>query len=315
MNYQKIILLGGSGFVGRHLAVELAQRGYQVTLPCRRPQRQHALKVLPGINLLEANILDPKNLQDLCKGHNVVINLLGILNESGKNDFRRLHVDFVKSVVQACQSQKIKRLLHISALGADQATGSSNYLRSKGEGENIVHTFGQKDLRVTSFQPSVIFGADDSFINRFAGILKFCPGAFPLACADSRFAPVYIEDLVSLMADSIEDKGSWSKRYAVCGPESYTLKQLVQQIANATGRRCRIVSLPDSLAKLQAIVLQNLPGKLFTLDNFRSLQTSSTCSNSSQICKTSFSGFIQGLSSDYDRRSHYARYRQQLPRP
>ncbi len=314
MNYQKIILLGGSGFVGRHLAVELAQRGYQVTIPCRRPQRHNALKVLSNISLIEANIMQADKLSDLCKGHDVVINLLGILNESKKNDFRHMHVDFVKTVVQACQTQKINRLLHVSALGADQATGSSNYLRSKGEGENIVHTFGQKDLRVTSFRPSVIFGADDSFINRFAGVLKFCFGVFPIACADSRFSPVYIEDLVTLMADSIEDQNSWSKRYSVCGPESFTLQQIVQQIAHAIGSRCKVVGLPDSLAKLQAFTLQNLPGKLFTLDNFRSLQTPSTCSESSQPCNTSFSTYVKGLSNSYDRRSDYARYRQQLPR-
>jgi uncharacterized protein YbjT (DUF2867 family) len=314
VNYQKIILLGGSGFVGRHLAVELAQRGYQVTIPCRRPQRYNALKVLSNISLIEGRITDPNQLSDLCKGHDVAINLVGILNESSKNNFRHMHVDFVKMLVQACQTQKIRRLLHISALGADQATGSSDYLRSKGEGENMVHTFGQKDLRVTSFQPSVIFGADDSFINRFAGILKFCSGVLPIACADSRFSPVYVEDLVTFMADTIEDKNSWSKRYAVCGPESYTLKQIVQQIALAIGSRCRIIGLPDSLAKIQAAILQNLPGKLFTLDNFRSLQTPSTCSEPSLPCKTSFSGYIQGLSCAYDRRSDYARYRQQLPR-
>jgi uncharacterized protein YbjT (DUF2867 family) len=314
MNYQKVILLGGSGFVGRHLAVELAQRGYRVTIPCRRPQRLAALKVLPEISLQEGNISDSEQLTNFCQGHDVVINLVGILNESRSNSFRKMHVDFVKNVVQACQAHKIKRLLHISALGANQASGGSNYLRSKGEGENMLHTFGQKDLHVTSFQPSVIFGEDDSFINRFAGILKYCPGVFPLACAESRFAPVYVDDLVKLMVDSIEDKSSWSKRYAVCGPESYTLKQIVEKIAQATQTHCHIIGLPDAMAKLQAVVLQNLPGKLFTMDNFRSLQTASTCADAEKPCPTSFSGYIQGLSSSYDRRADYSRYRQQLPR-
>lgn len=314
MKHQNVILLGGSGFVGRHLAVELAQRGYRVTIPCRRPHRLAALKVLSNIRLQEGNITDPEQLTKFCQGQHVVINLLGILNESGKNSFRKLHVDFVKSIVQACQTHKIKRLLHISALGANQASGSSNYLRSKGEGENMVHTFGQKDLHVTSFQPSVIFGEDDSFINRFAGILKLSPGIFPLACAESRFAPVYVDDLVALMADTIEDKSSWSKRYAVCGPQSYTLKQIVEKIAQVSQARCRVVALPDSLARMQAIILQNLPGKLFTMDNFRSLQTPSVCSQSDKPCPTSFSGYVEGLSSAYDRRRDYTRYRQQLPR-
>ena len=223
MKHQSIILLGGSGFVGRHLAIELANRGYRVTIPCRRPHRLQALKIMPEITLVQANIMDQAELTSLCKDQDAVVNLVGILNQSGKTSFRRMHVDFVKSVVQACQAHKIRRLLHVSALGADQASGSSQYLRTKGEGENLLHTYGQKDLQVTSFQPSVIFGEDDSFINRFAGLLKLCVGALPLACPNSRFAPVFIGDVVKAMADSIDDPGSHSQRYPLCGPETYTL--------------------------------------------------------------------------------------------
>lgn len=314
MKYQKIIIFGGSGFVGRHLAIELAQRGYQVTIPCRRPHRLSALKVSPNISLKQANIMDSTQLTELCRRQDAVINLVGILNESRTSSFRNMHVDFVKNLLQVCQTQKIKRLLHMSALGANQASGSSEYLRSKGEGENLVHTFGQKDSLTTSFQPSVIFGAEDSFINRFAGILKLCFGLFPLACADSRFSPVYIGDVVKVMANSIEDKASYSQRYPLCGPESYTLQQIVAKIAQAMGSSCRIVKLPDALARLQGIILQNLPGKLFTLDNYRSLQTASTCDQVNPGCRTSFSSYIRGLSSSFDRRADYDRYRQQLPR-
>lgn len=314
MHHRNIILLGGSGFVGQHLAIELATRGYSVTLPCRRPHRLKELKVMSGIDLREANIMDQTELTTICKGHDVVINLVGILNESGKTSFRRIHVDFVKSVVQACQSNKIKRLLHISALGANQASGSSNYLRTKGEGENLLHTFGQKDLQVTSFQPSVIFGEDDSFINRFAGILKLCMGVFPLACPQSRFSPVYIGDVVKNMADSIENPDSHSKRYALCGPETYTLKQIVQLISESLGCGCKIIGLPDSLAKIQAVVLQILPGKLFTMDNFRSLQTPSTCNGDTPACKTSLSHYIQGLPNRYSNKPDYDVLRQNLNR-
>lgn len=314
MKHRNILLLGGSGFVGRHLAIELAQRGYQVTLPCRRPHRLKELKVLTGITLLEADILQQETLNDLCTGHDVVINLVGILNESTKARFRKIHVDFVKSIVAACQTHKIKRLLHVSALGANQASGSSLYLRSKGEGENLIHTFGQKDLQVTSFQPSVIFGADDSFINRFAGILKLCKGFFPLACPNSRFSPVYVGDVVSFMADSIEQPHSHGQRYPLCGPETYTLKQILQLINQAQESSCHILGLPDSLSRLQAIILQMLPGKLFTLDNYRSLQTPSTCDGHGTSCHTSLSHFIRGLSTQYNKKTDYDRYRQQLKR-
>lgn len=314
MKHQHIILLGGSGFVGQHLAVELAQRGYQVTLPCRRPHRLKELKVLAGISLVEANIMDASELNKLCQDHDVVINLVGILNETRKQSFRRMHVDFVKTVVNACQVNKIKRLLHISALGADQASGSSHYLRTKGEGENLIHTFGQKDLQVTSYQPSVIFGEDDSFINRFAGILRYCKGLFPLACPQSRFAPVFVGDVVSFITDSIEKAGSYGKRYPLCGPETFSLKQILQMINQAQGSSCRIIGLPDSLSRIQAVILQNLPGKLFTLDNYRSLQTPSTCNGADTIGKTSLSHFIQGLPNRYHKKPSYDRYRKQIYR-
>lgn len=313
MKHKNIILLGGSGFVGTHLAIELAQRGYRVTLPCRRPQRLSALKVLPNIHLMQANIMDPAELSRLCKDQDAVFNLVGILNESKKNDFRRMHVDFLKSIVQACQSNGIKRLCHISALGANQARGSSQYLRTKGEGENLLHTFGQNKLNVTSFQPSIIFGPDDSFINRFSGILKLCIGAFPLACPHSRFSPVYINDAIAIMADSIDDANSYSRRYPLCGPETFTLQRIVELIARAQHSRCRIIGLPNALARLQAVILQNLPGKLFTMDNYRSLQTPSVCTESA-ACPTSLSGYLQGLASQYNRRPFHDEYRKQMKR-
>jgi uncharacterized protein YbjT (DUF2867 family) len=314
MKHRNIILLGGSGFVGRHLAVELANRGYQVTVPCRRPHRLAALKVLPSLRLVHANIMDQAELTDLCKGHDAVVNLVGILNESRRASFRRMHVDFVKSIVHACNTHKIRRLLHVSALGANQASGSSHYLRSKGEGENLVHTFGQKDLEVTSFQPSIIFGEDDSFINRFRDLLQWCLGVFPLACGNSRFSPVYVGDVVKIMADTLEDPGSHSKRYPLCGPETFTLQQMVQMIADRSGANCHVSLLPDSLARLQAMVLQNLPGKLFTMDNYRSLQTPSTCAGVEPAGSTAFSRFLEGLKQQYSVRPDYDRYRRKLPK-
>jgi NADH dehydrogenase len=219
MNKQRnALLLGGSGFIGKQLAFALANRGWHVTVPCRRPHRNRSLLVHPNISLLEANITDETRLRD---GQQMVINLVGILHERRKGDFRRYHVDFIKAVVEACCETGIKRLLHVSALGADQATGSSLYLRSKGEGENLLHTFGQRGLQVTSFQPSVVFGKEDDFINRFAGILKLFFGYFPLACADSKLAPVYVGDLVERMVNAVDDRESYAKRYSVCGPEVF----------------------------------------------------------------------------------------------
>ncbi len=309
MKHENIIILGGSGFVGRNLAIELTQRGYNVTIPSRRPHRLQALKVLPNIIICQANIMDQVELTALCKGHDTVINLVGILNENRKNSFRRVHVDFVKSIIHACQTHKIKRLLHMSALGASQASGSSLYLRSKGEGENLIHTLGKKDFQVTSFQPSVIFGPNDLFINRFSFLLKLCLGIFPLACPNSRLAPVYIGDVVKVMANSIDNPETYKQHYPLCGPESWTLMQIVELIKEAQQTKCKVIGLPNALAKFQAAILQNLPGKLFTLDHFRSLQTSSTCEKSSSKGQTSLSHYVKGLPHQFNRKPDYDIYR------
>ncbi len=311
-NQRNILLLGGDGFIGKHLAFALANRGWCVTTPSRRPHRKRELLVHPSIRLVDGDITDTDTLQRLCADQQVVINLVGILHERRKGDFRRYHVDFVKFVVETCNQAGITRLLHISALGADQATGSSLYLRSKGEGENLLHTFGQRELKVTSFQPSVVFGKDDVFVNQFAGILKWYAGFFPLACADSKLQPVYVGDLVERIVDSIDDCDSNSKRYPVCGPEVFTLRQILELIIVALNLPVRIMPLSKGLSRLQALVLQNLPGKLFTMDNYRSLQTENVCKDC-EPCETSLRRYISGLSVMHSNKRDYDRFRRDFP--
>jgi NADH dehydrogenase len=219
----------------------------------------------------------------------------------------------MKALVDACTRHNIKRFLHLSALGANQATGTSRYLRSKGEGENLLHTFGQKDLHVTSFQPSVVFGKNDQFINQFAGILKLCFGFFPLACAQSKLAPVYVGDLVEKIVNAVDDKSTHSQRYTVCGPEVFSLQQILELLVKAMGSSCRIVPLGNFASKLQARLLQNLPGKLFTMDNYRSLQTPSVCEGG-ELCTTSLGQYIKNIDSLFSNKRHYDRFRQQIPR-
>ncbi len=310
---RNILLVGGSGFIGKRLAFALANRGWRVTVPSRRPHRNRALLVHPNIRLLEANVLDRENLERLCADQHIVVNLIGILHERRKGDFRRFHVDFIKHLVEACNATGIDRLLHVSALGADQATGSSLYLRSKGEGENLLHTLGQRGLHVTSFQPSVVFGKEDSFINRFAGILRIYIGLFPLACPDSKLAPVYVGDLVARIVEAIDDRDSYSKRLPVCGPEVFTLRQIIELIIDTLDLPVRVLPLGKGLSKLQALILQNLPGKLFTLDNYRSLQTDNVCPEGSRPGSTSLRQHIRGLAVMYGNKSHYDRLRKNLP--
>lgn len=315
MNKQRnALLLGGSGFIGKQLAFALANRGWYVTVPSRRPHRNRSLLVHPNISLLEANIMDETRLRELCDGQQMVINLVGILHERRKGDFRRYHVDFIKAVVDACCETGIKRLLHISALGADQATGSSLYLRSKGEGENLLHTFGQRGLQVTSFQPSVVFGKEDDFINRFAGILKLFFGYFPLACADSKLAPVYVGDLVERMVNAVDDRESHAKRYPVCGPEVFTLRQILELIIDSLQLPVRVLPLGKGLSRMQALILQNLPGKLFTMDNYRSLQTDNICPDG-DLCETSLRQYLHGLPAMFGNKRNYDSFRKDYPQP
>lgn len=309
MHLNQVLLLGGSGFIGQSLAFELANKGYQVTVPCRRPHRYRALSVHANIQLVESNVMDSIQLNRLCQSQDVVINLVGILHERKKNDFRKVHVNFIKALISACKHNKVKRVLHLSALGADQARGTSLYLRSKGEGENLLHTFGQKEINVTSFQPSVVFGPNDQFINQFAGILKYCFGFFPLACANSKLTPIFVGDLVTRVVTAINDTTTHGKRYPLCGPEVFTLKQILELIKVSMGSSCRIIPLGKGLSKLQAFVLQSLPGKLFTMDNYRSLQTPSVC-DTNDHGKTSLTQYTQNISVLFNRNKHYDDFRQ-----
>lgn len=277
MKINTVCLLGGTGFVGRHLIQELTTSGYQLRVLTRRRERHRDLLVLPNLALVEADIHDAHALTEQFSGCGAVINLVGILNEKGRNGsgFRRAHIELPRRIVQACLATGVTRLLHMSALNADAQEGRSHYLRSKGTGEALVH--GVRGLHTTSFRPSVIFGPEDSFFNRFAMLLKFSPLIFPLACPQSRFAPVYVGDVAKSFALALNEIASFGKHYDLCGQRIYTLKQLVEYTAHVINVRRKIIGLSDGLSRLQARIFDWLPGKPFSLDNYYSLQTDSVC--------------------------------------
>ncbi len=160
MKINKICILGGTGFVGRHLTTKLANHGYSLKVLTRHPQRHREVEILPGAELVEANIHDPETLQEQFRGCDAVINLVGVLHEYSGQSFRAVHAELPGKVVDACRSAGVKRLLHMSALGADAAKGPSQYLFTKGAGEQTV--MAVQDLAVTCFKPSIIFGPDDN---------------------------------------------------------------------------------------------------------------------------------------------------------
>lgn len=273
MTMPSLCVLGGTGFVGQRLVGRLANEGYRLKVLTRHRHRHQGLLVMPRVTLIEADVHDPRALETQFVGCEAVINLIGILN-GPEQAFHTLHVDLPGLIAAQCRQAGVSRLLHMSALGADAEHGPSLYLRTKGEGERAVNAV--PDLHTTVFRPSVIFGPDDGFFNRFATLLKLSP-VFPLACAQARFAPVYVDDVVSAFVQSLNNPATFGQILELCGPRSYTLRELVDYTAQLLDRRPWIVNLPDRLARLQARMLTHVPGQPFTLDNYLSLQVDSVC--------------------------------------
>ena len=271
-----ICVLGGTGFVGTELITRLVGEGHWVRVPMRNPSRGQHLKVLSTVQLITANVHDLRTLGQLVAGMDVVINLIGILNQSGRATFQAVHADLAAKLVAAARGAKIRRLLQMSSVGADRERGPSRYLRSKGEAEAVIRAAGAH-LDFTIFRPSVIFGPGDSLTNRFASLLGVSDGFLPLARSQARFAPVYVGDVARAFAKALEQKESFGETYELCGPEIVTLEQIVQMTAAVAQLPCRILRLPDVFGWLQAAVLGLLPGKPFSLDNFNSLAFDSVC--------------------------------------
>jgi len=270
-------VLGGTGFVGRHLANRLHKEGLRVRVLTRRRERHRDLLVIPTIELVQTDVYNSRSLMEALAGCEAVINLVGILNERGDDGrgFHKTHVELVDNLLNACQRQRIQRVLQMSALNASR-DAPSFYLKSKGEAEQLVLGAASAGFRVTCFRPSVIFGPEDSFLNRFASLLRLAP-LLPLARPQARFAPVYVADVVEAYARALELPASYGKRYDLCGPASYTLLELVDYVRRVARLRCRIIPLNDRLSSWQAIILERFPGKPLSKDNLRSLGVDSVC--------------------------------------
>jgi uncharacterized protein YbjT (DUF2867 family) len=269
MKLDNILVLGGSGFVGRHLVAALAARGLSVAVPSRHRERAKHLLPLPTVDVVETDIMAPGVLDVLARGKQAVINLVGILH----GDFERVHAELPRALVAACRSQRVRRLVHMSALGVSP-TAPSHYLRSKAMGEQAA--LASDDLDVTVFRPSVIFGPEDRFLNTFAKLARFFL-VLPIACPQARFQPVYVGDVARAMSHALDELDTHGKVYELCGPREYTLKELVEFVCRVTHRQRAVIGLPDRLAYLQALVMEKLPGKLITRDNLRSMQMPNVC--------------------------------------
>ena len=272
MKINKILLLGGSGFIGASVAEQLSKQDIHVTVPTRRRERCKHLYLLPMVDVVEVDIFDGAQLEELVGRHDAVINLTGILH----GDFERVHVALPRLVAEACAKTSVARFINMSALNADPE-GPSDYLRSRGRGEAAVWKVCKENpsLNVTIFRPSVVFGRNDKFLNMFAGLVKLFP-LIPLGSPDAKFQPVWVEDAARAIVTSISQSATKNQTYPLVGPKVYSLRELLEFVVAVTGKRRLIVGLGPTLSMLQASVFGMLPGKLVTPDNVRSMSMPNT---------------------------------------
>jgi len=270
MNAKRLVILGGTGFVGSYLVPRLAMDGHRIVLLSRNRERRRALAVVPGVEIHSTDVYDANGLRRQFEGADAVIHMIGSLHAAGGHSLQEIHVELARRVAAACHAAGIGRLHLMSALKAGQ--GLSQYLKTRGEAETAVR---QSGLDWTIYQSSVMFGANDGLVSRFAALLKMMP-VLPLARAGSRLAPTYAGDVAEAIARCVaNDPLGIDRSFELYGPEVLTLGEIVHGIRDTLGLRTRIVPLPDALGRVQARFAELLPGKPFSYDNFLTLCTDS----------------------------------------
>jgi NADH dehydrogenase len=277
MTHSNILVVGGSGFIGSSVVARLASSGYRVRVPTRHRERARHLILLPGVDVVQADVHDPAALRRLMDGCDAVINLVGILHgRAGADgwgpDFQRAHVALPTLLARTCAELGIRRLIHMSALGVvdgGERTLPSRYLRSKAAGEAAVRA--QSGLDVTVLRPSVVFGADDAFLNLFAQLQTVLP-VVALAGSQARFQPIWVADVAQAIVNVLDDPRSVGKAFELAGPEVFTLRELVQLSGTWSGHRRPVIGLPQGLGRLVATMMELAPGEpLMSRDNVDSM--------------------------------------------
>jgi uncharacterized protein YbjT (DUF2867 family) len=273
-----LLILGGTGFVGRSLCDALVERSgggsAQIVVPSRAPASAKHLQLLPTVRVAEADVHDEAQLTALLRGRDAVVNLVAILHGS-EAQFERAHVALPRTLARACAAAGVKRVVHVSALGLPGPGGpggsaTSRYLRSKAAGEAVLAGAG---LALTVLRPSVIFGEHDRFLNLFATLQAAFP-VMPLAGAAARFQPVWVEDVARAIVRCLDDDTTIGKTFECAGPQVFTLAQLAQAAGRWSGHARPVFPLPDVLGRVQAAMMEMLPGApLMSRDNLDSMRT------------------------------------------
>ena len=277
MNISPVLVLGGSGFVGRHVCEQLVRAGHQVTVPTRRASRAASVQTLPGLTVIETDVHDDAALAALMAGHSAVVNLIAVLH-GDEARFERMHVQLPQRIAAAMRQAGVERLVHVSALGAD-LQGPSLYPGSKARGEAVLASAG---LDLTVLRPSVIFGAEDRFLNLFADLQQVFP-FMPLAGSGTKFQPVWVNDVAAAIVRCLQDRRTIGQTCEACGPETFTLGELVKrsgQWAGVNGGKGRpVIPLPRWVGWLQALAMEMLPGEpLMSRDNLASMAVDNVAS-------------------------------------
>ena len=265
MTTRRYVVLGGTGFIGSHLLAALADTGCKVTVLSRNRERQRAVSVLPNVRTVSVDVYDRAVLEKHLAGHDAVINLVGILNETGGASFTHAHVDLTATVIAACRQVGIRRIHQMSSLNAGNR--ASKYLKTRGEAEAQVRNSG---MDWTIYRPSVVYGPNDGLVFRFLKLLQMSP-VLPLAQPHAKFAPVYVGDVAAALEHCLADRASAGRIFELYGPDTLELVQMVRMIRDGAGLRRSVLPLPGVLGRLQAYAAELIPGKPFSRDNFNSL--------------------------------------------
>jgi NADH dehydrogenase len=318
MNPRRVVIIGGTGFIGSAIANRLSQAGVPILVPTRRRSRAGHVLLLPMVEAIEADVHDPATLAGLIAGADAVLNTVGILHSRSGSpygaDFARAHVELPKKIVAACRNAGVQRLIHISALGAD-ADAPSEYQRSKAAGEAAIRSTGA-DLAWTILRPSVVFGRGDHFLNLFAGLARRFP-VLPLAGAKTRFQPVYVEDVAEVVVRALDARDAAGQIFEVAGPTVYTLRELVEYVSALVGCPRPIIPLPEALAMLQARLMELAPQPLMSRDNVRSLRVDNVAHGTPLpfgLTPTALEAVVPGWLGEGGSRARYYPFRRQARR-